>query len=220
MDCTKNDFCNSLPEGLRKELCSRCHRRLIKAGSIQLYSDFEQNAIMILDGAIMSSIHVGEDVLGYSAGAPTFFLGVPGRMLATNVTFRQETVMPYGYNGMDYLTDCCIASFEHEVIRDMFYTNNDFARSMAVSMIRIMEDSCEMSAILRAPNVYLAAYHLTRYLSLHKIYLTQQQIADITGHDRASISKAFVRIKENDGKLMSDYLMNKKRIVEMYNPIN
>lgn len=218
MDCRKNDFCRSLPDEVRTQLCAHCHRRLTRAGSIQLYSDFERHATLILDGAIKSSIYVGEDVLDYSEDVPTFHLGIPGRILATNMTFGRTEKMHYGNNGVEYLTDCCVATFEHEAMLELFETDNGFARSMALSMIRIMEDTCEIAAILRAQSVHLSVHHLTQLLLQHHIYLTQQQLADVINHDRASVSKALARVKSSDPDLFNAYLSNKGRAVEMFNP--
>lgn len=217
-NCSENAFCSSLPPATRKKLCEGCHRSLIKAGSIQLYRDFERHAMLILDGALMSSIHVGEDVLDYSEDVPTFYLGVPGRMLATNVTFRRREKMYYGNNGMEYLTDCCIASFEHETIRELFFSSKDFAQCMALSMIRIMEDTCEMSAILRAQSVYLSVHHFMRYLAQFDLYLTQQQIADVLNCDRASVSKAVARLRKRSPALAQRYAHNKLRRIGALDP--
>lgn len=219
-DCSKNAFCVTLPEATRNELCKHCRRSLIKAGSIQLYRDFERHSTLILDGIIMSSIHTGEDVLDYSEDVPTFYLGIPGRVLATNVTFRREDKMYYGSNGMEYLTDCCIATFGHSVIQELFNTNHDFAQSMALSMIRIMEDSCSMAALLRAETVFTSVHYMVSYLSRLHVYLSQQQIADILGRDRASVSKAIARLRKDNPALMDTYLQNKTRKVEMMNNLS
>lgn len=218
MDCTTNAFCGTLPAETRRQLCAKCNRRLLKARSFQLYRDFERDATLVLDGALTSSIHAGEDVLNYSKDVPAFYLAIPGRILATNVTFKRDEKMYYGENSMEYLTDCCIATFKHGAIEEFFYNNKDFARSMVLSMIRIMEDACEVSAILRAESTYASVHHMMRYLSGHRIYLTQQQIADIVNRDRASVSKAMSRVKDNSPRLYSEYLENKGRVVEMYNP--
>lgn len=190
----------------------------MKAGSFQLYRDFERHSTLILDGALMSSIYTGEDIINYSDDIPTFFLGIPGRILATNVTFRRHDKMYYGDNGMEYLTDCCIATFGHNVVHELFIANKDFTQSMALSMIRIMEDSCSVTAILRAESVFLSVFYLIEYLTLARVYLSQQQIANILGRDRASVSKALARIKIEKPALMEEYLINKTRKIEMLNP--
>lgn len=217
-NCSDNAFCASLPEKLRSDLCKKCIRRITKAGSFQLYRDFERHATLILDGALMSSIYVGDDVLDFSDDTPAFYLGLPGRILATNVTFRDTKKAYYGDNGVEYLTDCCIATFEHDFFREMFYSNSDFAHSLVLSMLRIMEDACEVSAILRAPTVLAATHHLILYLSFFDVYLTQQQIANITNHDRASISKAIKQIKKQNPELAQNYISNKGRKIEMLEP--
>ncbi|MGV8082244.1 MAG: hypothetical protein AB2L09_01225 [Coriobacteriia bacterium] len=182
---------------------------------MELYSDFERQAVLLLEGVLSSSLYTGEDVLRYSSTTPAFYLGVPGRLLATNVTFKQRGAEEFDYNSMVYLTDCLVATFEHELIYELFHTDNDFSDALALSMIRIMEDSCRMSAILRTESVFACVSYFMQYLVTHHIYLTQRQIADVTGHDRASVSKAVSRIKQEDEDLWKAYLGNKGHVVEM-----
>lgn len=219
MNCVENAFCSSISPALRSELCAHCRRQLVKAGSIQMYEDFERQASLIIDGVILISGHVGEDVVGYSDEPPTCYLGVPGRLLSTNVTFRDGGgTEAYGYNSMEYLTDCCVAHIEHQVIRRLFDAFPEFARAAMLSSLRIMEDGCMMTAILRAGSVYLSVYHLVQYLAQQGAYLTQQQIADLISHDRASVSKAMGRIKDEQPSVWSEYMANKGRIVRMTHP--
>lgn len=210
MKCSENAFCASLSDELRGKLCECCFRRLMKAGSVQIYADFERRASLLIDGAVLISGHVGEDVMGYSDEIPTCYLGVPGRVLSTNVTFREGGgTEQYGYNAMEYLTDCCVAYFDHEVIRRLFAHDADFARAVLLSELRVMEDGCMMTAILRAESVYLSVYHLIRYLTQHRVYLAHRQIADLLGRDRTSVSKAMSRIKSEQSGVWEAYVSNK-----------
>ncbi|MBR5260274.1 MAG: Crp/Fnr family transcriptional regulator [Eggerthellaceae bacterium] len=219
MNCSTNAFCSSLTPELRAELCKHCRRRLVKAGSIQIYEDFERRASLLIDGIVLISGHVGEDVVGYSDDVPTCYLGVPGRMLSTNVTFREGGgTEAYGYNSMEYLTDCCVAHFDHDVIRKLFENHVPFAHAMVLSALRIMEDGCMMTAILRANSVYLSVFHLVQYLAQQNDYLTQQQIANLINHDRASVSKAMTRIKKEQPATWEAYVANKGRTVTISNP--
>lgn len=191
----------------------------MKAGSVQIYEDFERRASLLIDGIVLISGHVGEDVVGYSDEVPTCYLGVPGRVLSTNVTFRENGgTEEYGYNSMEYLTDCCVAHFEHEAIRTLFAEENAFAHALMLSSLRIMEDGCMMTAILRANSVYLSVFHLVQYLAQQNVYLTQSQIANLLNHDRASISKAMSRIKREQGTIWNAYAANKGRIISISNP--
>ena len=219
LNCAENAFCASLDPELRAKLCPHCRRRLIKAGSIQIYEDFERRASLLIDGIVLISGHVGEDVIGYSDEVPTCYLGVPGRVLSTNVTFRKDGgTEAYGYNSMEYLTDCCVAYFDHEVIRGLFAESTAFAQAMVLSALRIMEDGCMMTAILRAHSVYLSVYHLMQYLAQHGVYLTQQQMAALINHDRASVSKAVSRIRREQPALWEGYAGNKGRVVAIAQP--
>lgn len=217
-DCTQNEFCASLPIELRHQLCAHCERRLLKAGSFQLYRDFERHATLFLDGAYTSTIHSDQDVFSYGDSIPTFILGIPGRMYATNTTFKRNERMFYGNNGIEFMTDCCFAIFEHETIREMFYSHREFAESMQLSAIRIMEDTCETSAILRAPSLYVGVFYLMRFLKNYNLYLTHQQIATVLGRDRSSVSKAASRLKDDEPSAYLAYSANKRRTVELMNP--
>lgn len=219
MNCSTNAFCASLPQHIRLELCKHCKRRLVKAGSIQLYEDFEDKASLLIDGIVLISGHVGEDVVGYSDDVPTCYLGVAGRVLSTNVTFRDVGGNEaYGYNSMEYLTDCCVARFDHETIRTLFREHVEFAHSMMLSALHIMEDGCMMTAILRADSVYLSVYHLVQYLRQQNVYLTQVQIASLINHDRASVSKAMNRIKKEQPASWQAYHANKGRAISIVHP--
>ncbi len=219
MTCSSNAFCSSLPDHIRLDLCKHCKRRLVKAGSIQIYEDFEEKASLLIDGIVLISGHVGEDVVGYSDDVPTCYLGVAGRVLSTNVTFRDGGGdEAYGYNSMEYLTDCCVAHFDHTVIRQLFREHDEFARSMMLSALRIMEDGCMMTAILRANSVYLSVYHLVQYLSQQNVYLSQMQIASLINHDRASVSKAMSRIKKEQPATWDVYHANKGRAISIAHP--
>lgn len=219
MNCSTNAFCASLPQHIRLELCKHCRRRLVKAGSIQLYEEFEDKSSLLLDGIVLISGHVGEDVMGYSDDVPTCYLGVAGRVLSTNVTFRDVNGNgAYGYNSMEYLTDCCVARFDHETIRALFREHVEFAHSMMLSALRIMEDGCMMTAILRADSVYLSVYHLVQYLRQQNVYLTQVQIAGLINHDRASVSKAMNRIKKEHPASWQAYHANKGRTISIAHP--
>lgn len=219
MDCTQNAFCSSLKPEIRQRLCACCHRRLTKAGSVQMYEDFERRASLVLDGIVLISGHVGEDVIGYSNDVPTCYLGVAGRVLSTHVTFRENGgTESYGYNSLEHLTDCCVAYFEHDVIRTLFKESTEFAHAMVLSELRIMEDGCMMTAILRASTVYLSVFHLMQYLTQQNAYLTQQQMADLLNHDRASVSKAVTRIRHEQPATWEAYAANKGRMVTIARP--
>lgn len=219
MNCSTNAFCASLPQHIRSELCTHCKRRLVKAGSIELYEEFESKSSLLIDGIVLISGHVGEDVVGYSDDVPTCYLGVAGRVLSTNVTFREGGGSEaYGYNSMEYLTDCCVARFDHDVIRRLFREHIEFAHAMMLSALRIMEDGCMMTAILRADSVYLSVYHLVQYLRQQSVYLTQIQIASLINHDRASVSKAMNRMKREQPASWQAYMANKGRRVSIAQP--
>lgn len=218
-NCEENAFCASLGEEVRAQLCAQCHRRLVKAGSIQMYEDFERRASLVIDGIVFISGHVGEDVLGYSDEVPTCYLGVPGRVLSTNVAFRESGgTEEYGYNSMEYLTDCCVACFDHQVVRRLFGESVEFAHAMMLSALRIMEDGCMMTSIMRAHSVYLSVSYLVLYLTQQRAYLTQQQLATLLNHDRTSVAKALARMKRERPQTWEAYCANKGRPVAIANP--
>lgn len=215
MGCTSNEFCGSLEAGTREKLCSHCRKRLMKAGSVQIYEDFEREASLLTDGIVLISGYVGEDVLSDCESVPTCYLGVPGRMLSTNVTFREGGGQEaYGYNSMEYLTDSCVAKFDHAVIRELFASDEGFARALMLSGLRIMEDGCAMTAILRAGSVYLGVFHLVRYLSQQNAFLTQQQLAQLLHRDRTTVARSVARIRKEHPGIWESYAFNRGRKVE------
>lgn len=216
MDCSCNEFCSSLTDATREKLCRHCRKRLMKAGSIQIYEDFEREASLLTDGIVLISGYVGEDVMDDGDSVPTCYLGVPGRMLSTNVTFREGGGQEaYGYNGMEYLVDSCVAKFDHDVIRELFDSDDDFAHAMMLSGLRIMEDGCAMTAILRADSVYLGVFHLVRYLTQQSAYLTQRQLANLLNRDRTTVARALSRIREEHPEAWTSYAANKGRKVNL-----
>lgn len=220
MDCSQNAFCSSLSASTRKILCAHCYRKLAASGSIQHYNDFERHATLILDGLVSFTVESDEDTLIDSHFVPTFYLGVPGRMLATNITFFSKVHEEPHPNVTEFLTDCCVATFEHEFIRTLFNEDRDFSFTLAKTLVETIEDACTTSAILRTNNVYVSVYRLVKYLSGFRIYLTQQQIAKIINRDRASVSRAAARIKEAHGGVWGAYYGNKGRAIERGNPLS
>ena len=217
-NCRDNSLCASLDSASRAKLCAACTRRLVKAGSIQFYNDFETSAVLVLDGAIMFSAHTGEDVLGLSEELPSFYVGMSGCLLGSNATFTPDVHHDYEGNTIEYLSDSCIASIRHYAVRELFRHDEGFAASIARSLVDIMEQACCMSALLRARSVYLAVSYLVTYLTASRIYLTQQQLADIIARDRASVSKAIGRIRRERPDMWAAYECNRGRIVELWQP--
>lgn len=218
-NCSENLFCASLPQETRAKLCEHCHRTLMKAGSVQLYSSFTRNVTIILDGIICCSTTVNEDDIEASATPPLFALCLPGRPLSLDTTFfgqRQMDALSYMYNSMTCLTDCFIASFSPKVFRHLFNTDEVFRQTLMQAALMMMGDFNQFSALMRADSMYTKVNLLMKKLLECNIYLSQTDIAKLLSCNRTSVSRAFERTKTERPDFFAAYSANKHRPVAFY----
>ena len=219
MNCSRNPFCSSLPDGARRRLCAGCRQRLYKAGSTQLYDDFSKEVTLILDGVIYGTSPVGEDDIGETEFLPLFVLCLPGRPLSLDATFRDGSSfnsIPHGFNEVLCLTDCRIASFNHSLVRSLFESDRAFAAALMESATGLMMDISQVSAITRASSTYIATCLLMQKLVEFGLYLSQVDVALVLGCNRSSVARAIARIQDEHAGLYKAYRANKGRPVAFY----
>lgn len=218
LDCSANAFCASLPADVRAKLCEGCRRRLSKAGSLRLYDNFNRDVSIILDGVMSGSSFTGERDLDSVSVLPLFSLCLPGRPLSLDVTFfGEQTVdaMPYSYNDMTCLTDCCIATIDHELVRRLFEEDAEFRWCLAQAMMNLMGDGLQFCAIMRAGSVYAQVNLLMQKLMEFNLYLSRHDVATVLACNRTSVSRAFARAERERPDFFSRYTANKNRPITL-----
>ncbi len=219
ISCSQNPFCSSLPDSVRKKLCTGCRQRLSRAGSTQLYDDFSKEVTLILDGAIYGASPVSEADIGETEFLPLFVLCLPGRPLSLDATFRDEcgfADIPHGFNEVLCLTDCRIASFSHELFRSLFESDSAFASALMRAATGLMMDISQISAITRASSTYVATCLLMQKLMEFELYLSRVDIALVLGCNRSSVNRAVMRIQREQPALYEGYCANKGRHITLY----
>lgn len=221
LDCSKNMFCASMPDDTRAKLCAGCHRRLSKAGSMRLYENFGREVSVILDGAICGSSLVDENAIDNNPTLPLFALCLPGRPLSLDFTFFGKElvgVLTYTYNDMVCLTDCCIATFDHGLFRELFDTDRAFALSLMRAAMNLMGDISQFAALERADSVYTKVNLLMQKLMEFDLYLSRSDISSVLACNRTSVSRAFARIAKERPEFFARYSANKNRPTEYFRP--
>lgn len=219
LDCSKNSFCASLPDSTRAKLCAQCHRHLSKAGSMRLYENFGREVSVILDGVMSSSSFVGEDDIAASPIPPVFALFLPGRPISLDVTFygrEQVGELPYNYNDIVCLTDCCIATFDHELFRTLYAEDRDFAWTLAQASMSLIGDVTQFAALMRADSVYTKVNLLMQKLLEFDLYLSRKDMAATLACNRSSVSRAWERTEAERPEFFAQYRANKNRPAEFF----
>lgn len=219
MDCTKNDFCRSLPPDTRSKLCSVCRRSFLKAGSIQPRSKSPESCGIILDGIVVSTTDLSADVVDHDTNNPALYLGFPGRVTGLEYLFDMpEEADAFSYVDLEYLSDSWVASFTVKDIREIYDEDPAFRYAIGSNMMQTTADALQCMALFRANYTYHGLFHLIRMLTDCRQFLTQQQLANIMNHDRTSISKAVSRIKKEHPELWEAYTENKGRMPSRPSP--
>ncbi|WP_165056585.1 MULTISPECIES: Crp/Fnr family transcriptional regulator [unclassified Adlercreutzia] len=212
--CVDNLFCSNLPEPTRSKLCSRCRQQFLKAGSFCLHESFSATMSVILDGLISDVPQIKlKDTLDEST-MPFFTLCFPGRPLSLDFTFFDKgDIMEhlYPYNDMVCLTDCRIAQFDHETVRALFEEDREFARTLMRISMALTSDVAQFSAIMRSESAYARVVLFIRKLMSFGLYLPNGDMARVLACNRASITRAFARLRDEDPQLLADYARNKGR---------
>ena len=212
--CSENALCASLPDETRRILCANCRTRLSKAGSFSMYQAFDREVSIILDGAICGISHIEEGSIGDSGEIPHFGLCLPGRPIALDATFSRDTTAidtRYGLSSVLCLTDCHIATFEHELFFELFESDQVFAQRIVQAGILLLMDISQFAAILRAGSVYAKVGLLMQKLMESNLYLSRQDVAMLLSCNRVSVSNAFTRIQKERPSFYAAYIANKNR---------
>ena len=146
---------------------------------------------------------------------------LPGRPLSLDFTFFGKElveVLTYTYNDMVCLTDCCIATFEHDLFRKLFETDRAFAFALMRAAMNLMGDISQFAALERADSVYTEVSLLMQKLMEFDLYLSRSDISNVLACNRTSVSRAFARIEEERPEFFARYVANKNRPTEYFRP--
>lgn len=208
MDCRMNLFCRSLDDTERAALCDRCVKRKLTAGSTLLYEDYALKTNLVLSGALVTNTSFGNGIIFRPVDTPAFFLLTRGLIFPTDSFLVRQVPSQYAYNSLVCLTDCELARFDHDYILSRFKESFSFARSLYLNQNKTAEHASIFSATLRSYDVYESVRNFLEFLVGKGITLSHQQIADITNHNRVSVTKAISRIKKDDPDLWARYAQN------------
>lgn len=217
MFCSDNDFCHSLSAETRKKLCSGCRRRLLRAGSLEVFEQVVDKTFIILDGVCVSSMSDSQNRPAQS-NLPLYSFCMPGRVLSQDILLGLQDNPEMPYISMDSLTDCCIATFEHAFVFEMYETDPAFARKVNESAVHIMFDLSKYAGIMRAEGAYAKTVFLMRHLLEHQLYLQNHHLADVLSCNRTTISRMVTRVKQELPDLWKAYRINKHRSIEILHP--
>lgn len=204
MDCQQNRFCRSLDPELRDRLCANCTRREFKKGSIIYRADIKPYIILMVDGVTTTQQDFDPSML-VDGDCPAFFINTNGLIMGGENLFSDKSINRYEYIQYTCLTDGVLARFDLSFIRDCFMSNAELAKAMYRNVVTAAGEACEFAAVLRASNVEESIRYLLRYASRKGFRLTQQQMADLTGHSRVSVTRAIARIRQHDSDLWEAY---------------
>lgn len=207
MDCRNNRFCRSLDPQDRERLCANCTLRPHKKGQVIYREDIAPYTVVVVDGVCVTQTDFSDDMLS-QGDCPCFFINTNGLVLGIDTLFNSEPIERYGYIHYTCLTDLTIARFDPALFREMFDTRPSFARKLYQNAAIAAGEACEFAAVLRANNVEQSVRYLLGYAVRKGFRLTQQQMADITGHSRVSVARALKSIEAR-------YPLEWQRYVEM-----
>lgn len=205
VDCTQNNFCRSLDDDLRSDLCAHCTKRFYAKGQLVYRSDIASRITLVADGVLTTQSTFYEGTLGED-DCPSFFILTNGLLIGVDFLFRETAIKRYEYIHYICLQDTTLAMFDRAYIRDLFESDIRFARAMYENIVVAAGEACEFAAVLRAPDVYQSVSYLLNYATRKNFQITQQQMADITGHSRVSVTRAIARIKAERPELWHRYL--------------
>lgn len=217
MFCSDNDFCRTLSAEVRTMLCEGCRRRLLRAGSLEVFDQVVDKTFIVLDGVCVSSMH-DTDVNPGEAAIPLYSFCMPGRVLSQDILLDVKGKPAMPYISMGSLTDCCIATLEHRFVLDLYRNHPAFSRSVNESAVRIMYDVSTYAGIMRAEGAYTKTVLMMRHLLEHGQYLQNHHLADVLACNRTTISRAVTRARQELPDLWAAYNANKHRRIKILQP--
>ncbi len=204
MECSSNKFCRSLPEEVRLRLCQDCRRRRLKKGQVVYRADIESGIMLVVDGVMVTQTDFKDDMLE-PEDCPAFFIITNGLLLGIDSLFNDEIIERYEYISYICLSDAVTAHFPKETIRTLFKENYEFAVAMFQNITIAAGEACEFAAVLRGGEVKQSVAYLLKYAIRKGFTLTHQEMADITGHSRVSVTRAIKQIKQENPTLWGRY---------------
>ncbi|MCI2241322.1 hypothetical protein [Adlercreutzia faecimuris] len=215
--CSDNAFCASLPAGERARLCEGCRKRLVKAGSIDLSDRMAEENAIVLDGALLAVARTGEGAS--RAPSPTMSsLCLPGRFLSQEVIFHLRGDVPASSVTMEYLTDCCVASFSPAFIGRLYDESRLFAQRLHESDIQLLFDHATYIGSLRAEGAFAKTALLVQQLAQQRLFVPNNSLALLLACDRTTVSRAMARIRRELPDLWAAFEASRHRSIEMLRP--
>lgn len=203
--CQHNSFCSTLDPEDRAILCQNCSKRQYRSGAVLFYEDYINKINFLITGALVTNTRFDADIIQRPHEVPAFFLVTEGIIYPTDALLTRKVPPRYAYNNMVCLTDCTIATLDPDCVDKIFDTKPKFARDMYYNLSLLSKQACEFAALLRSNNVYESVRYLLQFLTDKNVVLTQQQIADITSHNRTSITKTIGEVKRREPKIWERY---------------
>lgn len=205
MDCSGNKFCRSLTEADRARMCTGCTIRPYKKGQVVYREDIAPYTVVIVEGVMTTQTNFSDDMLA-KGDCPCFFINTNGLVLGVDSLFNDEPIERYRYIHYTCLTDCTIARFDHDLVRTLFEESTSFAKALYLNLATAAGEACEFAAVLRANDVEQSVRYLLQYAVRKRFRMTQQQMADITGHSRVSVARALAAIEERHPQEWQRYI--------------
>lgn len=207
MRCSENEFCQSLSAATRERLCQGCHKRYLKAGSLDVFENFVDKLFIVLRGCIVASTE--DEAL---EKLPSYSFCAPGRLLNQNSLFELGGADSFAYVRYDFPADSVVAVFDRDFIVELYAQDRNFARMANKSAVMIMLDMSGYASIMRVSGMTKKIELALGFLIDHGIYLPGHTLADLLACNRTSVSRAIAQTRATRPELWERYQEMKHRM--------
>ena len=208
-DAPMNSFCAQLGDADRAKLCDCCVRRDLPRGQMLFKEDIQKSIFVVLEGCLESiSSFVPRDYL--EGMRPGYALLTQGHVFSCDLVCNpQNEAESYDYYvahsnaACKTLAPTKLAGWPLGTVKSLFAESPSFARSLFTRNIEAFGSTCEFAAGLRLSNAEDRIKFILCFTKARDVELTHQQIADVTGLNRTTVSRTIASILRNDDEFMS-----------------
>lgn len=189
-----NAFCASLDEQDRMVLCAHCSERCFVRHYVQFKEDHTSGLYIVLEGLFVAE-PLSDDIDLLENQKPGFALALPGSVLLGDLLLRtsnndvEDLFASHDCNHIKAITQVRAAFIPLADALALYRKSIGFVKQLfkatMVDYLRIRE----FSAIFRCHDLGKQVRYVLHFASTHNFDLTHQDIADILGRNRSSVSR-------------------------------
>lgn len=199
--CENNPFCSRLPDGVRARLCASCVKVPYAAGAIDRHP--YQQAMLVVEGLVVTR-NGGKSSAAFVPG--TFSLTPklgPTPLDPAGLSKGELELLDSDYEWRCY-GPTSIAYFPDGLIEELLDTQ-PFCRMALNSHLQIQFVSSTMEMKLHHGSAYDAVRYVLRLLKANGVIgLTHEQIAEISGRSRVTVTRAIHEIALAEPELIAE----------------